>query len=92
MVLVQKLRPWGLVCAIAGELRLPIYMLRLSGAGLDDEAFHRLLAGTARRAVVLLEDVDAAAGAAVGTSSAPSVDGGGGGTGRAEAVVRQARG
>jgi hypothetical protein len=43
-----------LVCAIAGELRLPIYQLRLSGAGLDDEAFHRLLAGTARRAVVLL--------------------------------------
>lgn len=62
----------SLVCAIAGELQLPIYMLRLSGAGLDDEAFHRLLAGTARRAVVLLEDVDAAAGAAVGTTSAPA--------------------
>ena len=69
------------MCAIAGELRLPIYMLRLSGAGLDDEAFHRLLAGTARRAVVLLEDVDAAAGAAVGTSSATISGGGGGGGG-----------
>ena len=56
----------SLVCAVAGELRLPVYQMRLSGAGLDDEAFHRLLAGTARRSVVLLEDVDAAAGAAVG--------------------------
>jgi chaperone BCS1 len=67
----------SLVCAIAGELRLPIYMLRLSGAGMDDEAFHRLLAGTARRAVVLLEDVDAAAGAAVGAASAPGAAVGG---------------
>lgn len=64
----------SLVCAVAGELRLPVYQARLSGAGLDDEAFHRLLAGTARRSVVLLEDVDAAAGAAVGapeSSDAP---------------------
>ena len=57
----------SLVCAIAGELRLPIYQLRLTGAGLDDEAFQRLLAATSRRAVVLLEDVDAARGAAVGS-------------------------
>ena len=57
----------SLVCAVAGELRLPIYQLRLSGAGLDDEAFQRLLAATSRRAVVLLEDVDAARGAAVGS-------------------------
>ena len=37
----------------------PVYQLPLSGAGVDDEAFHRLLRGTARRSVVLLEDVDA---------------------------------
>lgn len=73
----------SLVCAIAGELRLPIYQLRLSGAGLDDEAFHRLLAGTARRAVVLLEDVDAAAGAAVGAASAAVVGTEGGAGARA---------
>ena len=69
---VPPARPAGggktsLVCAVAGELRLPIYQLRLSGAGLDDEAFQRLLAATSRRAVVLLEDVDAARGAAVGS-------------------------
>lgn len=49
----------SLVRAVAGELRLPVYQLPLSGAGVDDEAFHRLLRGTARRSVVLLEDVDA---------------------------------
>jgi chaperone BCS1 len=49
----------SLVRAVAGELRLPVYQLPLSGAGVDDEAFHRLLNGTARRSVVLLEDVDA---------------------------------
>jgi chaperone BCS1 len=67
----------SLVCAIAGELRLPIYQLRLTGAGLDDEAFQRLLAATSRRAVVLLEDVDAARGAAVGsrTGREPSTPG-----------------
>jgi chaperone BCS1 len=49
----------SLVRAVAGELRLPVYQLPLSGSGVDDEAFHRLLNGTARRSVVLLEDVDA---------------------------------
>jgi chaperone BCS1 len=49
----------SLVRAVAGELQLPVYQLPLSGAGVDDEAFHRLLRGTARRSVVLLEDVDA---------------------------------
>ena len=39
----------SLVRAVAGELRLPVYQLPLSGAGVDDEAFHRLLRGTARR-------------------------------------------
>ena len=62
--------------AIAGELRLPVYQASLGGRGLDDEAFHRLLRACARRAVVLLEDVDAASGAAVGARS-----GGGGGGG-----------
>ena len=66
----------SLVRAIAGELRLPVYQASLGGRGLDDEAFHRLLRACARRAVVLLEDVDAASGAAVGARS-----GGGGGGG-----------
>ena len=64
----------SLVCAVAGELRLPIYQLRLSGAGLDDEAFQRLLAATSRRAVVLLEDVDAARGAAVGSRTGEAMN------------------
>ena len=50
----------SLVRAVAGELRLPVYQLPLAGIGVDDESFHRLLNSTARRSVVLLEDVDAA--------------------------------
>jgi chaperone BCS1 len=50
----------SLVRAVAGELRLPVYQLPLQGPGVDDETFHRLLNATARRSVVLLEDVDAA--------------------------------
>ena len=88
----------SLVCAVAGELRLPIYQLRLSGAGLDDEAFQRLLAATSRRAVVLLEDVDAARGAAVGSRTGEAMNrarptspggGGGGGSGRRESFERE---
>ena len=59
----------SLVRAVAGELRLPVYQLPLSGAGVDDEAFHRLLNSAARRSVVLLEDVDAG----VGTSGRETV-------------------
>jgi chaperone BCS1 len=69
----------SLVRAIAGELRLPVYQASLGGRGLDDEAFHRLLRACARRAVVLLEDVDAASGAAVGARSGGGEEDGGGG-------------
>ena len=64
----------SLVRAVAGALRYPIYQLSLCGAGLDDDAFRGLLASAANRAILLIEDVDYAAGAAV-------VAGGGGGGG-----------
>ena len=52
----------SLVTAIAGELGLPVYCLSLSAPGLDDAALQTLLAATvvAQRAVLVLEDVDAA--------------------------------
>ncbi len=50
----------SLITAIAGELRLPVYVLRLQNADLDDDALCALLNTTAPRAAVLLEDVDAA--------------------------------
>ena len=71
----------SLVRAVAGELRLPVYQLPLSGAGVDDEAFHRLLNSTARRSVVLLEDVDAGVMASGHRSIATRAANGGGGGG-----------
>ena len=71
----------SLVRAVAGELRLPVYQLALSGAGVDDEAFHRLLNSTARRSVVLLEDVDAGVMASGHRSIATRAANGGGGGG-----------
>ena len=50
----------SLITALAGELRLPVYILRLAAPGMDDDTLHALLAQTAPRAAVLLEDVDAA--------------------------------
>ena len=73
----------SLVRAVAGALRYPIYQLSLCGAGLDDDAFRGLLASAANRAILLIEDVDYAAGAAV-------VAGGGGGGGGAPPGARSA--
>lgn len=50
----------SLVQALAGELGVPIYMLRLSADGLDDDSLHALFASTAPRSIVLIEDVDSA--------------------------------
>ena len=61
----------SLVRAVAGALRYPIYQLSLCGAGLDDDAFRGLLASAANRAILLIEDVDYAAGAAVVSGAGP---------------------
>lgn len=66
----------SLVSAVAGELKLPIYVLRLGCAGISDEALHTLLNTTQPRSAIVIEDVDAAF-APIG--SAPGSDHGSGG-------------
>eukprot|EP01063_Lacrimia_lanifica_P015739 TRINITY_DN22407_c0_g1_i1.p1 TRINITY_DN22407_c0_g1~~TRINITY_DN22407_c0_g1_i1.p1 ORF type:complete len:443 (+),score=146.49 TRINITY_DN22407_c0_g1_i1:39-1367(+) len=47
------------VTALAGELRVPIYMVLLSSPRLTDEMLTEVLTSAAPRAILLLEDVDA---------------------------------
>ena len=54
----------SLVAALAGALQLPIYVASLGSGRLSDDSFAEALAGAAKRCVLLLEDVDAAFGAA----------------------------
>ncbi|KAJ1563136.1 hypothetical protein HK405_013463 [Cladochytrium tenue] len=48
------------VAALAGELRLNIYVVSLANKGLSDETLMELLTSTPRRSLLLLEDIDAA--------------------------------
>jgi energy-coupling factor transporter ATP-binding protein EcfA2 len=50
--------------ALAGELHLTICIVNLSSKGLSDDGLLRLLAEAPKHAIILLEDVDAAFGAA----------------------------
>jgi chaperone BCS1 len=50
----------SLITALAGELQLSIYMLRLSGGAMDDDGLLHLLNTVAPRSIVLVEDIDAA--------------------------------
>mmetsp|Transcript_526 Transcript_526/g.602 ORF Transcript_526/g.602 Transcript_526/m.602 type:complete len:546 (+) Transcript_526:277-1914(+) len=50
----------SLVTAIAGELGLDIYVMNLSSPTLTDETLCELMANSAPRCILLLEDVDAA--------------------------------
>jgi hypothetical protein len=45
---------------IATARQAPIYMLSLSAEGMDDDALLSLLASTAPRSILLIEDIDAA--------------------------------
>ena len=49
----------SLVFALAGHFKLPLYTIRLSDGRLDDEGLHWLFSNTARRSIILLDDVDA---------------------------------
>lgn len=49
----------SLIAALAGEIGFDIYVLNLSSKGLTDEGLLELLLQVPRKAVVLLEDVDA---------------------------------
>lgn len=48
----------SLVSALAGELRMNLYLLNISGAGMDDERLSSLMAEVQPRSLVLMEDVD----------------------------------
>eukprot|EP01023_Acetabularia_acetabulum_P006307 TRINITY_DN12632_c0_g1_i1.p1 TRINITY_DN12632_c0_g1~~TRINITY_DN12632_c0_g1_i1.p1 ORF type:complete len:452 (-),score=56.69 TRINITY_DN12632_c0_g1_i1:113-1468(-) len=50
----------SLVTALAGELKLPIYVLSLSSTNLNDEMLRESMNSTAQQSIILLEDVDAA--------------------------------
>jgi len=45
---------------IAGEFKLGVYVVSLSGKGMNDDSFIELLGNMPRRAILLLEDIDAA--------------------------------
>lgn len=50
----------SLILALAGELRMSLYVLNLASGGLSDDRLSQLLAQVPPRSMVLLEDVDAA--------------------------------
>ena len=63
------------------ELEVPIYMLRLTADGLDDDSLHALFASTAPRSIVLIEDVDST------ITAVRRGEGGGGGGGSGSHVT-----
>lgn len=50
----------SLSLALAGELKLPLFILSLSTGSLNDEGLTMLFVGLPRRCIVLLEDIDCA--------------------------------
>jgi len=44
--------------AIAGQCRLNLCYLNLSGNNIDDDGLNRLLGSTPSRSIILLEDID----------------------------------
>ncbi|KAI5777264.1 hypothetical protein EDC01DRAFT_624248 [Geopyxis carbonaria] len=61
----------SLSLALAGELKLPLYILSLSTGSLTDETLTMLFVGLPRKCIVLLEDIDCA-GPATTTSTTSS--------------------
>ncbi|BFZ57667.1 hypothetical protein PYCC9005_004720 [Savitreella phatthalungensis] len=50
----------SLTLALAGQYRLPVYLISLTIKGMNDEGLLELLGNMPRRAILLLEDVDVA--------------------------------
>lgn len=48
----------SLAAALAGELEMDIYLLNLSGSGMNDEALQRLMGNVRPGCMVILEDID----------------------------------
>ncbi|KAF8892220.1 P-loop containing nucleoside triphosphate hydrolase protein [Infundibulicybe gibba] len=50
----------SIIHSLAGELKLDVYILSLSRAGLDDTALSKLISDLPERCIALMEDIDAA--------------------------------
>lgn len=74
----------SLIHALAGELKLDVYVISLSRRGFDDARLHEIISDLPPRAIALIEDIDASFTTAVGVrgssagATAPSGDDGGG--------------
>ncbi|CAE6351983.1 unnamed protein product [Rhizoctonia solani] len=74
----------SLIHALAGELKLDVYVISLSRRGFDDARLHEIISDLPPRAIALIEDIDASFTTAVGVrgssaSTAPSSSDEGGG-------------
>ncbi|KAJ1306348.1 hypothetical protein OPQ81_007355 [Rhizoctonia solani] len=75
----------SLIHALAGELKLDVYVISLSRRGFDDARLHEMISDLPPRAIALIEDIDASFTTAVGvrgssagvTSPSGADDGGG---------------
>ncbi|CAE6470666.1 hypothetical protein ACGC1H_003955 [Rhizoctonia solani] len=75
----------SLIHALAGELKLDVYVISLSRRGFDDARLHEIISDLPPRAIALIEDIDASFTTAVGVrgssagAAAPSSGDDGGG-------------
>ncbi|CUA74300.1 Mitochondrial chaperone BCS1 [Rhizoctonia solani] len=75
----------SLIHALAGELKLDVYVISLSRRGFDDARLHEIISDLPPRAIALIEDIDASFTTAVGVrgssagAAAPSSGDEGGG-------------
>ncbi|CAE7227372.1 unnamed protein product [Rhizoctonia solani] len=56
----------SLIHALAGELKLDVYVISLSRRGFDDARLHEIISDLPPRAIALIEDIDASFTTAVG--------------------------
>ncbi|CAE6368404.1 unnamed protein product [Rhizoctonia solani] len=74
----------SLIHALAGELKLDVYVISLSRRGFDDARLHEIISDLPPRAIALIEDIDASfttavgvRGSSAGTASSSGDEGGG---------------
>ncbi|CAE6517540.1 unnamed protein product [Rhizoctonia solani] len=75
----------SLIHALAGELKLDVYVISLSRRGFDDARLHEIISDLPPRAIALIEDIDASfttavgvRGSSAGAAASSSGDDGGG--------------
>ncbi|KAH7326947.1 P-loop containing nucleoside triphosphate hydrolase protein [Rhizoctonia solani] len=62
----------SLIHALAGELKLDVYVISLSRRGFDDARLHEIISDLPPRAIALIEDIDASFTTAVGVRGSSS--------------------